>query len=127
MKKKIFSEKEVLEQIKPASRKAYKKCWEEFKEINPEINFEEGPPGEEAIVIFFKHLRFEKKQKGCLVFHLDSLLLPQQHNGWHRACSCAAPVQERIESTISFVLTVNGATWEFKMIILVIILHSANE
>jgi hypothetical protein len=40
-KKKIFSD-EVFEQIKPASRKAYKKCWKEFKEINPIINFEEG-------------------------------------------------------------------------------------
>jgi hypothetical protein len=44
MEKKIFSDEEVFEQIKPASRKAYKKCWKEFKEINPEINFEEGPP-----------------------------------------------------------------------------------
>jgi hypothetical protein len=30
---KIFSDEEVFEQIKPASRKAYKKCWKEFKEI----------------------------------------------------------------------------------------------
>jgi hypothetical protein len=59
MEKKIFSD-EVFEQIKPASRKANKKCWKEFKEINPEINFEEDRPGEEAMVIFFKHLRFEK-------------------------------------------------------------------
>ena len=44
MEKKIFSDEEVFEQIKPASRKAYKKCWKEFKEINPEINFEEGRP-----------------------------------------------------------------------------------
>jgi hypothetical protein len=42
-KKKIFSDEEVFEQIKLASRKAYKKCWKEFKEINPMINFEEGP------------------------------------------------------------------------------------
>jgi hypothetical protein len=50
MEKKIFCDEEVFEQIKPASRKAYKKCWKELKEINPEINFEEGPPGEEDIV-----------------------------------------------------------------------------
>ncbi len=47
---KIFSDEEVFEQIKPKSRKAFEKCWKElkeFKELNPEINFEEGPPGEE--------------------------------------------------------------------------------
>jgi hypothetical protein len=46
MEKNIFSEEKVLEQIKPKSRKAYKKCWKElkeFKELNPEINFEESP------------------------------------------------------------------------------------
>ncbi len=45
MEKKIFSDEEVFEQIKPKSRKAVVKCWKEFKELNPEINFEEGPPG----------------------------------------------------------------------------------
>jgi hypothetical protein len=45
MEKKIFSDEEVFGQIKPKSRKAYVKCWKEFKELNPEINFEEGPPG----------------------------------------------------------------------------------
>jgi hypothetical protein len=48
MEKKIFSDEEVSEQIKPKSRKAYEKCWKEFKELNPEINFEEGPPGKGA-------------------------------------------------------------------------------
>jgi hypothetical protein len=46
MEKKIFSDEEVFEQIKPKSRKAYEKCWKElkeFKELNPEINFEEAP------------------------------------------------------------------------------------
>ena len=74
MEKKIFSDEEVFEQIKPASRKAYKKCWKEFKEINPEINFEEGRPGEEAIVIFFKHLRFEKKVATSSIWTLYSYL-----------------------------------------------------
>jgi hypothetical protein len=45
--KKIFSDEEVSEQIKPKNRKAFEKCWKELKELNPEINFEEGPPGEE--------------------------------------------------------------------------------
>ncbi len=93
-KKKIFPDEEVFEQIKPASRKAYKKCWKEFKEINPMINFEEGPPGEEAIVIFFKHLRLY----AMAGIELVPVLVP-------------VPVQERIESTIrqamSSVPTVN--------------------
>ncbi len=42
-------------------QEAYEKFWQEFKELNLEINFEEGPPGEEAIVNFFRHLRTEKK------------------------------------------------------------------
>jgi hypothetical protein len=70
MEKKIFSDEEVFEQIKPASRKAYKKCWKEFKEINPE----EGRPGEEATVIFFKHLRFEKKVASSSIWTLYSYL-----------------------------------------------------
>ncbi len=46
-----------------------------FKEINPEINFEEGRPGEEAIVvIFFKHLRFEKKVASSSIWTLYSYL-----------------------------------------------------
>jgi hypothetical protein len=61
MEKKIFSDEEVFEQVKPKSKEAYEKCWKEFKELNPEINFEEGPPGEEAIVSFFRHLRLQQK------------------------------------------------------------------
>jgi hypothetical protein len=33
MEKKIFSDEEVFEQIKPKSRKAFEKCWKEFKGI----------------------------------------------------------------------------------------------
>jgi hypothetical protein len=56
------------------------------------INFEEGPPGEEAIAIFFKHLRL------YAMAGIEPVPVP-------------APVQERIESTIrqamSSVPTVN--------------------
>jgi integrase len=74
MEKKIFSDEEVFEQIKPKSRKAYVKCWKEFKELNPEINFEEGPPGEEAIVNFFKHLRTKKKVASSSIWTLYSYI-----------------------------------------------------
>jgi hypothetical protein len=74
MEKKISSDEEVFENLKPASRKAYKKCWKEFKEINPEINFEEGPPGEEAIVNFLRHLWFEKKVASSSICTLYSYI-----------------------------------------------------
>jgi integrase len=61
MEKRVVSDAEVFEQIKPVSRKAYEKCWKRFKDLAPEFNFEEGPPGEEIIVNFFRHLRFKKK------------------------------------------------------------------
>jgi hypothetical protein len=71
---KIFSDEEVFEQIKPKSRKAYEKCWKEFKKLNPEINFEEGPPGEEAIVNFFRHLRLEKNVASFSIWTLYSYI-----------------------------------------------------
>ena len=61
MEKKIYSDEEVFEQIKPVSRKAYVKAWKGFKDLAPDFNFEEGPPGEEIIVSYFRYLRFEKK------------------------------------------------------------------
>ncbi len=58
------------------------------------INFEEGPPGEEAIVIFYKHLRL------YAMAGIELVPVP-----------APVPVQERIESTIrqamSSVPTVN--------------------
>jgi hypothetical protein len=60
MEKKIFSDEEVFEQIKPRSRKAYEKCWKEFKELNPEINFEEGPPGEGGGSVCQKYISSSK-------------------------------------------------------------------
>jgi len=58
---KIYSDHEVFEQIKDKSRKAYIKSWEEFKAFTTICNFEESPPGEEAIIAYFRHLRLVKK------------------------------------------------------------------
>jgi hypothetical protein len=74
MEKKIFSDDMVFEQIKPKSRKAFEKFWKEFNELNPEIIFEEVPPGEEVIVNFFKHPRFEKKVASSSIWTLYSYL-----------------------------------------------------
>lgn len=57
----IFSDAEVFDQIKDKSRKAYIRSWQNFKEFLPNINFEEGPPAEDDIISFFRHLRQEKK------------------------------------------------------------------
>ena len=56
----IFTDKDVFKQIKDKSRKAYIKCWKEFRDLHPTINFETSPPGEEALIAYFKHLREEK-------------------------------------------------------------------
>ena len=57
----IYSDQEVFEQIKDKSRKAYIRAWKEFKLFNTSINYEESPPGEDAMIAYFKHLRLEKK------------------------------------------------------------------
>jgi len=61
MENKIYPDEEVFAQMKEKSRKAYQKSWREFKELAPEFNFEEGPPGEDSIINYFRHLRLEKK------------------------------------------------------------------
>jgi len=62
METKIFADNDVFEQLKEGkSRKAYQKSWTLFKELSPEWNFEEGPPGEDVILKFFKHLWEVKK------------------------------------------------------------------
>jgi hypothetical protein len=58
---KIFSDKEVFEQIKDKSRKAYIKSWHDFKAFNSTNDFDASHPGEEDIIAYFKHLRQEKK------------------------------------------------------------------
>jgi len=59
--KKIYTDREVFEQIKDASRKQYIKIWQDFKTFTVGHNFEASQPGEEEFIAFFKHLRLEKK------------------------------------------------------------------
>jgi len=56
----IFSDHEIFDQIKDSSRKSYIRAWKDFKEFNPTLNYEEVPPGEDAFITFFRHLRLEK-------------------------------------------------------------------
>ena len=60
-RKKIYADDEVFAQIKDKSRKAYVKSWKDFKNFNIDFEFEDGHPEEEAIIVYFKHLRLEKK------------------------------------------------------------------
>ena len=60
-RKKIYADDEVLAQIKDKSRMAYVKSWKDFKNFNIDFEFEEGHPEEEAIIVYFKHLKLEKK------------------------------------------------------------------
>ena len=60
-RKKIYADDEVLAQIKDKSRMAYVKSWKDFENFNIDFEFEEGHPEEEAIIVYFKHLKLEKK------------------------------------------------------------------
>ncbi len=40
---------------------AYVKSWKDFKNFNIDFEFDEGHPEEEAIIVYFKHLKLEKK------------------------------------------------------------------
>lgn len=58
---KITSDEDVFSQIKDKSKKDYAKLWMDFKLFSVTFNSEEGPPGEDIIIDFFKHLRLVKK------------------------------------------------------------------
>ena len=55
----IASDEEVFSQTKEESRKQYRRMWSLFREFT-NADFESGPPGEESLTKFFKHLREEK-------------------------------------------------------------------
>jgi len=58
---KIISDEDVFAQIKDKSKKAYLKLWMDFKLFSVTFNAEDGPPGEDILIDFFKHLRLVKK------------------------------------------------------------------
>ena len=60
-RKKIYTDDEVFAQIKDKSRKAFVKSWKDFKNFNIDFEFDEGHPEEEAIIVYLKHLKLEKK------------------------------------------------------------------
>ena len=74
MASRIRSDEEIFAEIKEKSRKAYQKCWKDFKDRNPEVNFEEAPPGEEILINFFKYLRTEKETATSSLWTLYSYL-----------------------------------------------------
>jgi len=57
----IVSDDDVFAQFVGESRKAYKRAWMQFVEFSGEFDFEAGPPGEDLLTRYFKHLRLEKK------------------------------------------------------------------
>ena len=56
----IFTDQEVFEKIKEKSRPAYVRTWKAFKDHKPTSNFEEGPPGEDCVMDYFRFLRQDK-------------------------------------------------------------------
>ena len=56
------------------------------------LKFEDGHPEEEAIIVYFKHLRLEKKNSN--VINLDTLLLHQQCHEEKVRLEAADPPQD---------------------------------
>ena len=71
---KIISDEDVFSQIKDKSKKAYAKLWMDFKLFSVNFNTEEGPPGEDLIIDFFKHLRLVKKSASTSMWTFYSYL-----------------------------------------------------
>ena len=83
-RKKIYADDEVFAQIKDKSRMAYVKSWKDFKNFNIDFEFEDGHPEEEAIIVFFKHLRLEKKMATSSIwthyYYINSVM--KRKYGW---------------------------------------------
>jgi hypothetical protein len=54
--KKIYTGREVFEQIKDASRKQYIKIWQDFKTFTVGHNFEASQPGEEEFCVLLPYI-----------------------------------------------------------------------
>ena len=70
----IVSDEEVFSQFTEDSRKAYRRAWSLFVEFSPDCDFEAGPPGEEVLSKYFKHLRLEKKAASSTLWTLYSYI-----------------------------------------------------
>ena len=57
---------------------AYVKSWKDFKNFNIDFEFEEGHPEEEAIIVYFKHLKLEKKNGNY--YYINSVM--KRKYGW---------------------------------------------
>jgi hypothetical protein len=83
----IASDEDVFAQFKQESRKQYVRMWSQFRDFNPDLDFESGAPGEEAFTNFVNFLRLEKEFG--FNFSLDLLFMSQQHD--EAKVQCYAP------------------------------------
>ena len=83
-RKKIYADDEVFAKIKDKSRMAYVKSWQDFENLNIDFEFEDGHPEEEAIIVYFKHLRLEKKTATSSIwthyYYINSVM--KRKYGW---------------------------------------------
>ena len=75
MASRIRSDEEIFAEIKDKSRKAYQKCWKDFKDCNPEVNFEEAPPWRRMPDQLLQ-ISADGERDGN-IFFVDPLLLPE--------------------------------------------------
>jgi hypothetical protein len=57
----IVPDAEVFMQFTEKSKQQYSRIWAHFRDFVAEVDFEIGPPGEEAFTRYFNFLRLEKK------------------------------------------------------------------
>ena len=71
----IVCDEDVFNQFKEeTSKKAYRRTWLDFREYNPDVDFEEGPPGEEVLAKYFAHLRNDKAMASSTMWTLYSYI-----------------------------------------------------
>jgi hypothetical protein len=57
----IASDEDVFAEFRKESRNQYVRMWSQFRDFNPDFDFESGAPGEEAFTNFIKFLRLKKR------------------------------------------------------------------
>ena len=60
----IVPDAEVFMQFTEKSKQQYSRIWAHFRDFVAEVDFETGPPGEEAFTRYFNFLRLEKRCRG---------------------------------------------------------------
>jgi len=70
----IVPDAEVFMQFTEKSKQQYSRIWADFRNFVTEVDFETGPPGEEAFTRYFNFLRLQKKYASSTLWTYYSCL-----------------------------------------------------